>query len=63
MDNKRLACLNELVWGGNKTEAGKLKKLITEPQRTSNQKFIPRREIENCIDIIIASNEEYFIPA
>ena len=63
MDNKILVFLDELVWGGDKQKAGVIKKLLTEEKGTSNIKFGAQRVVENNFNGIIASNEEWVIPA
>ena len=63
LDNKLLVFLDELVWGGDKQKTGVIKKLITEKRRTSNTKYGVQRGVENNFNGIIASNEEWVIPA
>jgi hypothetical protein len=45
LDNKLLVYANEMLWGGDKKQAGILKKLLTEERRTSNMKNSPQREL------------------
>jgi len=63
MSNKSLVFLDELVWGGDKQKAGILKKLITESKGTINEKFEPVRPFVNVFNLIMASNEEWVVPA
>jgi hypothetical protein len=63
LDNKLLVYANEMLWGGDKKQAGILKKLLTEERRTSNMKNLPQRELSNCINWIFDSNESWIIPA
>lgn len=61
--NKLLVFLDELCWGGDKTKSGILKKIITEKQITINEKHKPVYSCNNCINTIIASNEEWIVPS
>lgn len=63
MSNKSLVFLDELVWGGDKQKAGILKKLITESKGTINEKFEPVRPFVNVFNLIMASNEDWVVPA
>lgn len=63
MDNTLLDFLDELVWGGDKQNAGTFKKLVSEKKRISNEKYGPIRKVENCFNSIIASNEDWVVPA
>lgn len=63
MDNRLLVFADEMIWGGNKKEAGQLKKLLTENTRCSNTKYGPIRRMSNMINWIFASNEDWVIPA
>lgn len=58
-----LLYLDELAWGGDKSAAGKLKKIITETIMTINQKGVPTYAIKNFMNTIISSNEEWVVPA
>lgn len=63
LDNKLLVYANEMLWGGDKKQAGILKKLLTEERRTSNMKNMPQRELSNFINWLFDSNESWVIPA
>ena len=63
MDNKLFCFLDEMFWGGNKSDTGKLKKLLTENVRGSNVKYGPMRRMSNLINWVMASNEEWIVPA
>jgi len=63
MSNCLMLFLDELVWGGDKTKAGTLKKLITEPHIYVNKKHMPLEKVDNLCNIFISSNEQYVIPA
>lgn len=58
-----LLYLDELSWGGDKSAAGKLKKIITETMMSINQKNIATYMIDNYMNTIISSNEDWVIPA
>ena len=58
-----LVFLDEAVWGGDKKAEGKLKQLITEPMVMFEPKGIDSIALANHMNIIIASNEEWVIPA
>ncbi|HBA73456.1 MAG TPA: hypothetical protein DCZ63_15075 [Geobacter sp.] len=55
--------LDEAVWGGDKKAEGKLKQLITEPTILFEPKGIDSITLGNYINVIIASNEEWVVPA
>ena len=63
LDNKFLVFADEMFWGGDKKKAGQLKKLLTESTRTSNIKFGAMRRLQNNINWVFASNEDWVIPA
>ena len=58
-----LAFLDEAVWGGDKKAEGKLKQLITEPNVMFEPKGIDSIALDNFLNIIIASNEDWVVPA
>jgi len=58
-----LVFLDEAVWGGDKKAEGKLKQLITEPTILFEPKGIDSITLGNYINVIIASNEEWVVPA
>lgn len=55
--------LDEAVWGGNKKAEGKLKSIITEPTVLFEPKGIDSIAMRNYMNIIIASNEDWVVPA
>ena len=55
--------LDEAVWGGDKKAEGKLKQLITEPTILFEPKGIDSLTMGNFINVIIASNEDWVVPA
>ncbi|MDH3375339.1 MAG: PriCT-2 domain-containing protein [Gammaproteobacteria bacterium] len=54
---------DEITWGGNKKTAGKLKGLITEPFLVGERKGVDAIMYRNMCHMMIASNEEWVIPA
>ena len=63
LEGRFLTFLDECVWGGNKKDSGKLKTFITEETRQINKKNIPKYSV-NCVsNTIIASNEDWVVPA
>jgi hypothetical protein len=54
---------DEITWGGNVKNQGKLKGLVTEPQLTGERKGIDAIQYRNFAHVIIASNAEWVIPA
>jgi hypothetical protein len=63
LDNRLLVFGDEMTWGGDKKNAGMLKKLLTEKTRSSNCKYAPQRRVSNMINWIFASNNDWVIPA
>jgi len=63
LEGKFLVFLDECVWGGNKKDSGKLKTFITEESRQINKKNIPKYTVNCVANAIIASNEDWVIPA
>lgn len=55
--------LDELVWGGDKKASGRLKALITEDFVQIEHKGIGSYPIHSYINVAIASNEQWVIPA
>ncbi len=58
-----LVFLDEAVWGGDKKAEGKLKQLITEPRIMFEPKGIDSMALDSFINVIIASNEDWVVPA
>ena len=63
MGNQLVIYLDELVWGGNKQNASILKKLYSESSITTNEKYGPKRTLENRFNICISSNDDWVVPA
>lgn len=54
---------NEAFWGGRKGMEGQLKARITEKTILMNEKYLPSIKINNHARIIMASNENWVVPA
>ena len=54
---------DEVLYGGQKKIAGALKALVTERQLTVERKRMDAESYRNCVHLMIASNEDWFIPA
>ena len=54
---------DEAVWGGNKKAEGKLKGLITEDNIQIEAKFCDVRTMLNNVRVMMASNNEWVVPA
>ena len=63
MENCLLLFVDEAVWGGNKKEAGILKKLITEDTHEIEPKFLIRFTVDSFFNLIFASNNDWVVPA
>lgn len=55
--------LDEAVWGGDKKTEGKMKQLLTERRVLFEPKGIDTMALDNHINVLIASNEDWVIPA
>jgi uncharacterized protein DUF5906 len=58
-----LVFLDEAVWAGDKKAEGVLKGLITEPSLSLEAKFRDPITVANRLRIIVASNNEWAVPA
>ena len=58
-----LVFLDEAVWAGDKKAEGVLKGLITEPRLSLEAKFRDPITVVNRLRIIVASNNEWAVPA
>lgn len=54
---------DEVLYGGQKKIAGAIKSLVTEKQLTIERKGLDADSYQNCCHLLIASNEDWFIPA
>lgn len=55
--------LDEALWAGDRAAEGVLKMLITEPKIPIERKYCDVRIAENHLHLILASNNEWVIPA
>jgi hypothetical protein len=58
-----LVFLDEALWAGDRKGEGVLKALITEPRLQLEAKFRDPIMVDNHTHIIVASNNEWFVPA
>ncbi len=58
-----LLFVDEGHWAGDKAGEGVLKQLITEPLITFERKFYDATMGRNCLHVIIASNNDWVVPA
>lgn len=54
---------DEAFWAGDKKHVGVLKSLITEDILTIEDKYKRATQARNCVHIIMASNEDWIVPA
>lgn len=58
-----LVFADESCYPGDKAGVGRLKGLITEPQLTIEHKGVNSFQIDNHVNLIMASNEDWVVPA
>ena len=58
-----LVFLDEALWAGDRKGEGVLKALITEPRLQLEAKFRDPVMVDNRLHIIVASNNDWFVPA
>lgn len=63
LKNKILVFADEGFWAGDKQSEGAIKNMITEPALVIEQKGRDAITVRNCINLIIASNNEWVVPA
>lgn len=63
MSGKVIVFADEAVWGGNKSQAGALRRIVTEPGLAIEKKGIDITTEPNCVHLFMASNEEWVWPA
>jgi len=63
LKNKVLVFADEGFWAGDKQSEGAIKNMITEPGLVIEQKGRDAITVRNCINLIIASNNEWVVPA
>jgi hypothetical protein len=57
-----LVFANEAVWGGDKSQEGMLKGLITDEEITVEPKYLPKFRLRNRVHLIMASNNDWVAP-
>ena len=57
-----LVFLNEALWGGDKSQEGTLKALVTDEGIFTERKRIDKRRVRNHNHLIVASNNEWAVP-
>ncbi|MEN6605941.1 MAG: DUF5906 domain-containing protein [Bryobacteraceae bacterium] len=63
LHNAILVLADEAVWAGGKQGLGALKRLITEDTLAIERKGIDTIMVKNMIHMMVASNEDWFVPA
>ena len=63
LKDKVVVFVDEAIWAGDKRAEGVIKSIITEPYIPIEQKGIDIIRVENHINLIIASNNEWVVPA
>lgn len=63
LENAVLVLADELHWDGSSSDSGMLKSLLTESTRMMEKKYLDPIPVKNCVHLIIASNEDWAIPA
>lgn len=56
-----LVFLDEVTYGGNKEQAQRLKKLVTEATHSINGKYLPSYTVDSFLNAIIASNDAFVV--
>jgi Mesyanzhinovviridae DNA primase len=62
----RDACLvfaDEAFYAGDKQHEGQLKRLVTEPTLMIEAKYANAVSVRNCLHLIVASNDDWVVPA
>jgi hypothetical protein len=63
MEGCVLLFADEVMWGGNRANANKLKGMVTEPTMQIEHKNVAIYTIKNMVHLMIASNEDWVVPA
>ena len=63
LEDKLIVFADEAFWAGDKAAEGRLKGLITEPTITIEMKNVDSYTANNYIRLIVATNEEWAVPA
>ena len=58
-----LGFADEVTWGGDRKHAGILKAMVTERTMVIERKGVDAITVPNCMRLVVASNEEWVIPA
>lgn len=62
LHNAILVLADEAVWAGGKAGLGALKRMITEPTLAIERKGLDVINVKNMLHMIVASNEDWFVP-
>ena len=62
MRNVVLLHANEATWGGNRSDSGRLKSLVTDPKITVEMKGIDLFCVDNFLRLIVSSNSDWPVP-
>lgn len=57
-----LVFANEAIWGGDKSQEGALKSLITDQDLPVERKYLPKFRVGNCCHLMMASNNDWVAP-
>lgn len=63
LEDKLIVFADEAFWAGDKAAEGRLKGLITEPTITIEMKNVDSYTAHNYVRLIIATNEDWAVPA
>jgi phage/plasmid-associated DNA primase len=63
LEDTLLLFLDEAIWAGDKRAEGELKRLITEDTIVIERKGLDSYPVKNYLNIIIASNNDWIVPA
>ena len=63
LHNAILVFADEAVWAGGKQGLGALKRMVTEDTLAIERKGIDTISVKNMIHMLVASNEDWFVPA
>jgi hypothetical protein len=63
LHNKIVVLADEAVWAGGKAGLGALKRMITEDSLNIERKGLDILTVRNMLHMIVASNEDWFVPA
>jgi Family of unknown function (DUF5906)/Primase C terminal 2 (PriCT-2) len=63
LENCVVLFVDEGYWAGDKQGEGVLKSLVTEPTLTIERKGFDSVQVANCLHIVVASNNEWVVPA